>query len=116
MGIYVNGRTVETDEEGYLLQPEDWDECVAQALAAREGITLGPAHWGMISFFRTWYQDNHRHPTMNEWVRTVGRFHGKPFRDAAAYRDHLYKLFPKGPVQTLCRLAGLPKPTGVNEV
>jgi sulfur relay (sulfurtransferase) DsrC/TusE family protein len=53
-----------------------------------------------------------RHPSMHEWVKTLGRFHGKPYKDAKSYRDFLYKMFPKGPVQTLCKLAGLPKPVG----
>lgn len=116
MAIRVNDTTVDSDEEGFLLNPGDWDECVAQALAAEEGITLRPVHWAIISFFRTWYEDHQRHPTMNKWLRTVGKFHGKRFEDAVAYRDYLYPLFPKGPVRTLCKLAGRPKPTGVNEV
>lgn len=32
MSINVNGKTIETDEEGYLLNPNDWDEYVAEVL------------------------------------------------------------------------------------
>ncbi|HHH39391.1 MAG TPA: sulfite reductase subunit gamma, partial [Sedimenticola sp.] len=32
MSIEVNGKTIATDEEGYLVNPEQWDEEVAEAL------------------------------------------------------------------------------------
>lgn len=109
-----NVMTIEVpmDEEGFLLDPNDWSPCVAEAIAAREGIELTDLHWALINYFRTFYEDHMRHPTMHEWVATLGRFHGKPFKEAKAYRDFLYKLFPKGPIPTLCKLAGLPKPVG----
>ena len=112
MSITVNAKTIATDEEGYLLDPADWDECVAEAIAAQEGIELTDTHWAMINYFRTFYEDHMRHPTMHEWVKTLGRFHGKPYTEAKAYRDFLYQMFPQGPVPTLCKLAGLPKPVG----
>jgi len=101
---------VKMDEEGYLLDPNDWSPCVAEAIAEREGIELTDLHWALINYFRTFYEDHMRHPTMHEWVTTLGRFHGKPFKEAKAYRDFLYELFPRGPIPTLCKLAGLPKP------
>ncbi len=101
---------VKTDEEGFLLDPNEWSPCVAEAIAEREGIGLSDLHWALINYFRAFYEDRMRHPTMHEWVTTLGRFHGKPFREARAYRDFLYELFPKGPIPTLCKLAGLPKP------
>ena len=112
MSIKLGDKVIETDEEGYLLNPNDWDECVAEAIAEKEGIQLTDMHWAMINYFRTFYEDHMRHPTMHEWVKTLGRFHGKPFEEAKAYRDFLYKLFPQGPVPILCKLSGLPKPTG----
>ncbi|GAB4362531.1 MAG: TusE/DsrC/DsvC family sulfur relay protein [Gammaproteobacteria bacterium] len=112
MAIQLENRTIETDEEGYLLNPDAWDECVAQAIAAAEGIELNEIHWGLINYFRTFFEDHMRHPTMHELVLTLGRHHGKPFEEAKKYREFLYELFPKGPVPTLCRLAGLPKPVG----
>ncbi len=110
MSLNVGTREIEVDEEGYLRNPADWDEAVALAIAAEEGIELTPVHWMLISWFRTFYEKNERHPTMHEWVETLGGFHGRPYRDAKKYRDFLYALFPKGPVQTLAKLAGLPKP------
>lgn len=110
MSIQVQNKCIETDEEGFLRDPNAWDECVAEAIAEREGIELTDMHWAMINYFRTFYEDHMRHPSMHDWVRTLGRFHGKPWKEAKAYRDFLYQLFPSGPVQMLSKLAGLPKP------
>ncbi len=112
MSLNIGNKCIETDEEGFLLNPDDWDECVAEAIADAEGIELTDIHWGLINYFRTFYEDHMRHPTMNEWVRTLGKHHGKPFKEAEKYRDFLYQLFPRGPIPALCKLAGLPKPAG----
>jgi len=112
MTIQVRDTTIETDEEYYLLDPDAWDECVAEAVAEAEGLKLTETHWGLVNFFRTFYEDHLRHPTMHELVLTLGKHHGKRFEDAKKYRDFLYQLFPQGPVPTLCKLAGLPKPVG----
>ncbi len=112
MTLHVGNREVEVDEEGYLRDPRDWDEAVALAIAAEEGIELTPVHWMLIAFFRTFWEKNERHPTMHEWIETLGGFHGRRYSEAKAYRDYLYTLFPKGPLQTIAKLAGLPKPVG----
>lgn len=45
------------DEEGYLVHFEDWDEDVARALAAREGITeLTSEKLKMLKFIRDYYK------------------------------------------------------------
>ena len=38
MSYMVNGQTLETDEQGYLLEPDFSDE-VVQVIAAAEGIS-----------------------------------------------------------------------------
>lgn len=116
MSLCIAGKNINTDEQGFLLDPSDWDECVAEAMADEMGITLDATHWGLINYFRTFYEDHQRHPSMREWVLTLGRHHGKRFDEAKKYRDFLYELFPGGPVTSLCRLAGLPQPHNENEV
>ena len=108
--LEVNGKKIETDEEGYLLNPDDWDENVAEVMAEREGWKMTATHWMLVGFFRNFYEDHMRHPTMHELVKKMGKFHGKRFEEAKKYRDFLYTLFPPGPIQALCKLAGLPKP------
>lgn len=112
MTIEVGGKVVETDLEDYLLDPIAWDECVAEAIAAAQGVELTETQWGLVNYFRTFYENHIRHPTMQELVKTLGKHHGKRFEDAKKYRDFLYKLYPQGPVPTLCKMAGLPKSVG----
>ena len=47
MGYVVNGTELETDKEGYLLEPDYSDE-VVQVIAAAEGITLNDDHWKVV--------------------------------------------------------------------
>ncbi|HHJ13825.1 MAG TPA: TusE/DsrC/DsvC family sulfur relay protein [Gammaproteobacteria bacterium] len=111
MAVSVNGRTIQTDVEGYLCNPEDWDEDVARAIADRQGIELDEERWALVRFFREYYEDhNGVHPSMHRLLRWREQQDGRPFEDEKIYRDHLYELFPRGPIQTLTRLAGLPAP------
>jgi len=41
MPIEVNGKTFETDEEGYLANLNEWEPEVATAMASAEDCTLG---------------------------------------------------------------------------
>ena len=36
MAIKVNGKSIQTDDEGYLIDPIDWNEEVAKQLAAAD--------------------------------------------------------------------------------
>lgn len=119
MGIEIGGKTIETDEEGYLRNPDDWSDQVAEAMAyqqaQQDGVTLTETHWGLIHYFRDYYQENKVHPTMHKLVESLGKHHGEHFHDHKVYEKFLYELFPHGPVQELCKLAGLPKPAEETE-
>ncbi len=115
--LEVRGRRIEVDEEGYLLDPEQWDEEVARTLAEGEGIRLGRegcdadhARWELVCFFREFYEEHMRHPTMHELVRIKGAWLGDDFEEQKRYERYVYSLFPEAPVAVLCKLAGLPKP------
>jgi len=49
---------------------------------------------------------------MHKPVKTSGKQHGEHFHDKKAYAKFLYGIFPHGPVQVPCKLAGLAKPLG----
>jgi tRNA 2-thiouridine synthesizing protein E len=112
MHFLVNNRRVEADGEGFLVNPSEWNEEVARLVALHDGITLTDTHWGLVAYFRHYYQENQRVPSMNKLVMTLGRHHGPAFSDRKVYEKFLYDLFPRGPVQTLARLSGLPRPQG----
>jgi len=90
------------NEEGFFIHPEDWNEAMVPALAAREGITdVTDRHWQVIRFMRSEYFANGTRPT----VRVLGKTSGVPIKE-------LYQLFPKGPAKVAARIAGIPKPRG----
>ncbi|MHB1352233.1 MAG: TusE/DsrC/DsvC family sulfur relay protein [Thiobacillus sp.] len=118
MALNVNGTTIETDEDGFLKNPEDWNEDVARALEReheKAGNTpLDDTARGLVRFYRQYYKERLVHPTMNDVLETLkkpGESHG----DTEKYKTRLYQMFPHGPVQALCRLAGLPNPGVENE-
>lgn len=98
----VDGRTYDIDEEGFLQEPELWTEEVAKDFATTEGITdLTEEHWKLIKFVR-WYFDQYGTAPM---VRKVCKETGSDLK-------RIYELFPSGPAKGVCKVAGLPKPTG----
>ena len=109
MQFEVDGRTIQTDEQGFLLDLEDWSEAFASALARHEGIELYVDHWELIWYFRDYYAETQSVPTMHKMVMELGR-RGEHFRDRKAYEKHLYRLFPSDPVRSISKLAGLPMP------
>ena len=110
MQFNVNGKIIETDEQGFLLDPDDWNEDFARALAQRDGIELYVDHWELIWYFREYYDQTRSLPTMRKLVLELGKHRGPHFSDRKAYEKHIYGLFPAGPVYQICKLAGLPMP------
>ncbi len=47
MAYEVDGKIIETDANGYLTNPEDWNEGVGERIAAAEGIALAQRHWDL---------------------------------------------------------------------
>ena len=93
---------VELNDEGFLVNPEQWTDEIAVELARREGIDdLTDSHWTVIRFMRSEYFDKGTGPT----VRILGKTSGVGVRE-------LYKLFPKGPAKVAAKIAGIPKPRG----
>ena len=46
--LTLNGKNIELDKDGYLLDLNDWSADVAQALAAQAGIELSAEHWEIL--------------------------------------------------------------------
>jgi tRNA 2-thiouridine synthesizing protein E len=110
MEFEVDGRIIRTDEQGFLLELEDWSEAFAGVLARHEGIELYVDHWELIWYFRDYYAETQSLPTMHRMVMELGGRRGGHFRDRKAYEKHIYRLFPSDPVREICKLAGLPMP------
>jgi tRNA 2-thiouridine synthesizing protein E len=100
--LRVNGIDLQLDNDGFLLEPELWDEAVAIELARSDGTgCLTESHWAVITYIREFWNDSDMNPT----VRIVCQECGLSLKE-------LYALFPKGPTRGAFRIAGLPKPDG----
>jgi len=108
MGIEVNGKVLETDEEGYLANLNDWEPEVATAMAKDEDVELTESHWEVINFLREYYEEYQIAPAVRVLTKAIGKKLGKEKGNS----KYLYELFPYGPGKQACKYAGLPKPTG----
>ena len=108
MTIEVNGKTLETDDEGYLANLNDWEKEVASVMAEAEDLELGDDHWEIINFLREYYEEYQIAPAVRVLTKAVGKKLGKDKGNS----KYLYELFPYGPAKQACKFAGLPKPTG----
>lgn len=105
MAIEVNGKTIETNENGYLTDHNQWDEDVAKAIAANEGLELTEQHWDVMNYLRDEFinnagnQPNDRNlnkAMSDKWGRKVSS-------------KELYDLFPGKPSKQAGLIAGLPE-------
>lgn len=108
MQLEINGSSIETDEQGYLVNLDDWSEELAAALAEKDDLKLNDSHWEVINMIRSFYQENGTAPAMRALIKLAKAKLGKDKGDS----KYLYSLFPYGPGKQGARYAGLPKPTG----
>ena len=94
--------SVERNEEGFLVNPADWNKEIALEIAQGEGIPeLSEAHWKIIEFSRANAEKSGAAPTL----RQITKGTGVPTKE-------LFKLFPKGPAKKVAKVSGLGKPEG----
>lgn len=100
--LTVNGKEIELDDDGFLVDFEGWTEVVAGILASKEGIdVLTEGHWRVMKYLRDYYKEFQIAPMIR-----------KLCKDTGLSLKQIYVLFPSGPARGACKIAGLPKPTG----
>ena len=108
MAIEADGKSFETDEEGYLVNLNDCIPGIASVMAKEDDLELTDEHWEIINFLREYYEEYQIAPAVRVLTKAVGKRMGKDKGNS----KYLYSLFPYGPGKQACRFAGLPKPTG----
>ena len=106
--IEVGGKTLETDEEGYLANLDEWEPAVAEVYAKQDELALSDEHWAVINFLREYYAEYQIALAVRILKRAMGERLGKD----KATSKYIYELFPFGPAKQACKYAGLPSPTG----
>ena len=71
MAIEVNGKSFETDEEGYLANLNDWEKDVATVMAKEDDIELSDDHWEIINFLREYYEEYQIAPAVRVLTKQI---------------------------------------------
>lgn len=109
MTMNICDKEIEFDGEGYLINPEDWDKCVAEYISKRENIVLNKEHWIIFDFMREHYKDNGVAPD----IRHTAKQFGKALDiDKKVAKSKIFTLFPYGYVQQTCKISGMKRPRG----
>ena len=99
MANYSQDLRIETDADGFLLHPEEWNELVANQLAESDGIApLTEAHWSVIQTLRRHYFSSGAIPPLQHVCREN---HLDPHCIPQLFHDTGREAW---------RLAGLPNP------
>lgn len=103
MAIFEYGDIkIEVDEDGFMQEPEEWNDEIAIALATTEAVdNLTEDHWKLVHYLRDYYLKFGIAPM----IRKLCKETGFPLKK-------VYELFPSGPAKGACKVAGLSKPTG----
>jgi len=97
---------VATNENGFLVNAEEWSEDLAAEIAVEEKIAeLTQRHWDLINYLRGEYFDNNAsQPNERAMVKAMSAEWGEKI----STKD-LYTLFPMQPSKQAARIAGLPE-------
>jgi tRNA 2-thiouridine synthesizing protein E len=103
MALFEHGNIkIQVDEDGFMEEPEVWNEEIALALASTEGVAeLTEGHWKVVNYLREYFEKFGVAPM----IRKLCKETGYPLKE-------IYVMFPSGPAKGACKVAGLAKPTG----
>jgi tRNA 2-thiouridine synthesizing protein E len=100
--LECNAIRIEVDDDGFMEEPDQWNDDVALVLASTEGVSeLTEEHWVVVNYLREYYAQFGIAPMIRRLCR-----------ETKFTLQHIYQLFPSGPAKGACKVAGLPKPTG----
>lgn len=89
------------NEEGYLLDSNQWDESIADAIALEESVgPLTDEHMKLIRYLR-----EQQTKGVALTIRGIGK-------SGVVTIKEFYELFPGGPLKKASKIAGIPKPVG----
>lgn len=100
--MVLAGVELEIDEDGFIQDPDAWNDEIAAALAKTEEVEeMGEDHWKLVRYIREYYLQFGSAPMIRKLCKETG------FK-----LKYIYEMFPGGPAKGACKVAGLPKPTG----
>ncbi|MBF0470069.1 MAG: TusE/DsrC/DsvC family sulfur relay protein [Gammaproteobacteria bacterium] len=107
MPYELNGKTIETNANGYINDLDEWNKDLAGVIASEQEVELTEKSWDVINYLRDEYfnnggnQPNERH--MIKYFKALWTDMDK------VDSKTLYTLFPRGPAKQAGMIAGLPE-------
>ncbi len=101
--IDFNGKQLETNDEGFLVNPDEWSKELAEVFAKNvEGIdSMTDDHWAVVNYIHDYYMEKKTAPMVRKICKST-----------KLKLKEIYELFPSGPANGAAKIAGLPKPDG----
>lgn len=97
--------SVERTENGYLVNATDWNEDIATALFAEEGIEPTQEHWDVVKYVRQETLDGNE-PNERSIMKAMGKLWGRKVSS-----KEMYEMFPLMPSKQGLKIGGCPQST-----
>lgn len=94
----IANSTIEVNEEGFMTNFSQWNKTIGEELAKENNINLTPRHWQIIDYIQDEYKKE-----VPLSIRKIGK-------SGVVDIKEFYELFPKAPLKTATKIAGVPKP------
>ncbi|MFT5886964.1 MAG: TusE/DsrC/DsvC family sulfur relay protein [Arcticibacterium sp.] len=94
----IAGYCINCNDQGYLTDHEQWNREIGLEIAGEEEINMTDKHWEVIEYLRDQCKQE-----VAITIRKVGK-------SGVVDIKGFYQLFPKGPLKTASKIAGIPKP------
>src|SRR3972149_4383533 len=96
--VDIGGKQIEVDEDGFICDPELWNEEIVRAFAGLEGVdALTENHWKVIHYLRNYWKQFGIAPMIRKLCKETG-----------FTLQEIYQMFPSGPAKGAGKLAGRP--------
>ena len=107
MAYELNGKTIETDADGYLTDANDWTEELIQVIADADGLEMTERHFDVVKYLRDEHVNNGgNEPNERTILKAMSKLWGEKVTS-----KYMYELFPGMPSKQGRKFAGLPKST-----
>jgi tRNA 2-thiouridine synthesizing protein E len=97
--------SVERTENGYLVNASDWNEEIAAALFAEEGIEPTERHWDIVRYVREETLDGNE-PNERGIMKAMSKLWGEKVSSKL-----MYEMFPLMPSKQGLKIGGCPQST-----
>ena len=99
--------TLNRDGEGYLINPDDWNEEIARQLSLEEDVEINDTFWSVLTFMRQYYSEHSIAPDVRHVISYLAAERQCEKNEA---KQLVFELFPYGYVKQACKIAGMKRP------